>query len=70
VKTNCGHQLQYGVQLFLDDTSGAYTLQPLITINTDSLDEAELVFNTELSPVSFIQKMAFPTIRYVCPING
>jgi hypothetical protein len=60
VKSNCGHQLQFGVQLFLDDTSIPITVHPLSTIMTDALNEAELVFNSELSSQSFIQKNGIP----------
>src|SRR5678816_117312 len=60
VKSNCGHQLQFGVQLFLDDTSIPITVYPLSTVITDSLNEAELVFNSELSSQSFIQKNGIP----------
>ena len=60
VKSNCGRQLQYGVQLIIDDTSGSYTLQPLTMVTTDSLKEAELIFNTELSPINFIRENGIP----------
>jgi len=60
VKVHCGKKFQYGVQLILDDTSGSNTLQPLTTITADSLGEAELLFNTETSPVSFIRDHGIP----------
>ena len=60
VKSNCGHHLQYGVQLFLGDTSAAITLQALKTISTDSLDEGELNYDSELSPVNFIHENGIP----------
>jgi len=60
VKSNCGHQLQYGVQLFLDDTSTAYTLVPLKEVTINSIDEAELIFDSELSPVNFIGENGIP----------
>jgi hypothetical protein len=70
VKSNCGHQLQYGVQLFLDNTSGPYTLQPLTPIITDSLDEAELVFNSDYLQIVLYKKTVFPILQDVVLITG
>jgi len=60
VQSTCGKNLQYEVQLFLFDTSTAYILQPLTTIATDSLFEAELSYDSEFSPESFIRENGIP----------
>ncbi|HZV68533.1 MAG TPA: T9SS type A sorting domain-containing protein [Saprospiraceae bacterium] len=61
VKSTCGRILLYEVQLFLvDDTSTAIILQPVTTIATDSVFEAELTFDSELSPDSLISKNGIP----------
>ena len=61
VRSTCGKNLQYEVQLFLDeDTSVAIVLQPLTTIKTDSASEAELSFNSELSPDTNISQNGIP----------
>ncbi|HUR31147.1 MAG TPA: hypothetical protein VMZ69_06920 [Saprospiraceae bacterium] len=60
VHSTCGKNLQYEVQIFLGDTSQGITLQPLTTITTDSLFEAEISFDTELSPDVFIRQNGIP----------
>ncbi|MEP6796032.1 MAG: T9SS type A sorting domain-containing protein [Saprospiraceae bacterium] len=61
VRSTCGKNLQYEVQLFLEeDTSTAIILQPLTTITTDSVLEAELSFNSALSPDSVIRRNGIP----------
>src|SRR6185503_12356606 len=61
VRSTCGRNLQYEVQLFLDgDTSNAIILQPLTTITTDSVFEAELLFDSELSPDTIISRDGIP----------
>jgi len=61
VRSTCGKSLQYEVQLFLnDDTSTAIILQPLTSIIIDSAFEAELTFDSELSPDSLISKNGIP----------
>jgi len=60
VRSNCGDTLQYEVQLFIHDTSAAYLLKPLTTVTTDSLGEAELIFNTEEAVDEFISSSGIP----------
>lgn len=61
VRSTCGKDLQYEVQLFLEgDTSTPIILQPLTTITTDSVSEAELTFNSELSADSTIRHNGIP----------
>ena len=60
VRSNCGDTLQYEVQLFIHDTSTAYILKPLTTITTDSLGEAELIFNTEEALDEYIRSSGLP----------
>ncbi len=68
VRSTCGKNLQYEVQLFLEeDTSTAIILQPLTTITTDSAFEAELSFNSALCPDSVISRNGIP---YTSGCNG
>ncbi len=61
VRSTCGKSLQYEVQLFLEeDSTTAIVLLPLTSITTDSLSEAELSFDSELSPDSLISKKGLP----------
>lgn len=60
VRSTCGKNLRYEVQLFFHDTSAAYLLQSPISILTDSLGEAELSFDSELSPDVQISENGIP----------
>jgi len=60
VKSHCGDTLQYEVLLFIHDTSAAYILKSLTTVTTDSLGEAELIFNTEEAVDEFISSSGLP----------
>jgi len=60
VKSNCGKQLQYQVQLFLFDTSAQYVLKSMTSVMTDSLSEATLSFDTEFSPEISIKENGIP----------
>ncbi len=59
VSSDCG-ALSYEVQLFLFDTSSAFILQPMTTVEPDSSGTVELVFYTELSPDSVISQSGIP----------
>ena len=54
VRAACGTEVQYEVQLLLFDTSAPLILTPLTTITIDSTGEAELSYNSELSPTEEI----------------
>jgi hypothetical protein len=69
VKSDCAGLLEYEVLLFLDDTGVAYVLQPSTTIQTDTFSEAELIFDTEISPESFIQKEGLPYTSGCMPFH-
>ncbi|MGB3079334.1 MAG: dockerin type I domain-containing protein [Saprospiraceae bacterium] len=61
VRSTCGQILQYEVQLFLEeDSTTAIVLKPLTSITTDSLSEAELNFDSELSPDNLLSKNGIP----------
>ncbi len=60
VKIDCGTQVQYEIRVILFDTSAEYVLRPLTTISTDSLSEAELIFDTEFSPEFEIMQHGIP----------
>ena len=60
ITTDCGNQLHYRVELFLNDTGAAIILQPLTTVSIDSSGQATLFFDTELSPDSLIQLGGIP----------
>lgn len=60
VRSHCGDTLQYEVLLFIHDTSAAYILKSLTTVTTDSLGEAELIFNTEEAVDELISSSGLP----------
>ena len=60
VRSTCGKLLWYEVQLFLYDTSTAYILNSGTYVSTDSLYEAEISFDTELSSDDFISNNGIP----------
>jgi len=60
MRSHCGDTLQYEVLLFIHDTSAAYILKSLTTVTTDSLGEAELIFNTEEAVDELISSSGLP----------
>lgn len=60
VRSTCGTTLQYQVLLFLNDTSIAYTLQPVTIVTLDSLGEADLSYNSVESPEQLINNAGIP----------
>lgn len=60
VRSTCGTQLVYEVQLFMYDTSSAFILKAPSEVTMDSTGEYELSFDTEESPESLIRLSGLP----------
>jgi type IX secretion system substrate protein len=60
VRATCGDTLQYEVRLFLNDSTPAILLTALTNIVVDSSNEAELIFDTAMSPDSAIHHAGIP----------